>query len=52
MRKWDAPEKGRIIVLYLPHQSSAGNGAWNPKVPAKKDKMANTIDELFRVLEK
>ena len=50
MREWDAPEKGRIKILYLPHPARTANGAWNPKDQSRKDEIADTIDELFSII--
>ena len=47
---WDTPLKEQVKVLYLPYPSPLSMGAWNPKDPEKLEKIAGTIDELFRIV--
>ena len=46
---WEGPEKERIKFLFLPYPSQAAAGAWNPKSPQKKKKIADVIDDLLDV---
>jgi len=47
---WESPEKERIKFLFLPYPAAAVSGAWNPKNPLKKKRIADTIDGLFNVI--
>ena len=47
----EAPEKEQVTVLCLPHPSGAAMGAWNPKNSMRRERIADTIDELFRVVD-
>lgn len=50
LQEWEMsdPIAKNVSMIYLPHPSSAANGAWNPKDGAKMSDLTNSIKNLLK----